>query len=463
MGVSADSSTLDGVRRLGALAGVLLVLLVAVAPAGATVRFAASGASGKAPCNPAPCSLGTALTVAVAGDEVVLAPGSYLEPNGLKIAKAISFGGLPGQAPTLRTGSDPFEVESPAAIVHDLRIELSEPTMGYPLYLSSGTVERVYADPAGLGGQGCFMETGTLRDSVCRDGIFVSFNQPKSVVANLVNVTANPVVIGSNGGATMNANLINTVALPVISPFTSKSGLLIDASMGSVVKVTARNSNYNSVDSSLSSGAGFTYTPAGSNGNQTAPPQFVAADSGDFRQLPTSPTVDAGASDSLLVGALDLLGAPRVLPRCIGGPPAPDIGAYELVPTELCPGSGGDAGGGGGGGRAPTAPTAPSNEISLGRLERHPGKGTATLVVSVPGPGTVVLGGKGVVGRQLTARKAETLKLLVKAKSRKARKLVANGKVKLRPTITFAPFGGSAATTPRPLTLKLNPSAHASR
>ena len=58
--------------------------------------------------------------------------------------------------------------------------------------------------------------------------------------------------------------------------------------------------------------------------NQTAPPLFVNAASGDFRPAPGSPTIDAGAPGDL--GALDLAGNPRVLG------PAPDIGAYEFVP-----------------------------------------------------------------------------------------------------------------------------------
>ena len=59
-------------------------------------------------------------------------------------------------------------------------------------------------------------------------------------------------------------------------------------------------------------------------GNQTAPPVFVNAENGDFREAAGSPTIDAGIADQL--GPLDLAGNPRILGA------APDIGAYEFVP-----------------------------------------------------------------------------------------------------------------------------------
>jgi hypothetical protein len=62
-------------------------------------------------------------------------------------------------------------------------------------------------------------------------------------------------------------------------------------------------------------------------GNQSAPPLFVNAAAGDYREAPGSPTIDAGVVDQL--GALDLAGNPRTLGS------APDIGAYEFVPPPV--------------------------------------------------------------------------------------------------------------------------------
>ena len=65
----------------------------------------------------------------------------------------------------------------------------------------------------------------------------------------------------------------------------------------------------------------------GGAGNQTAPPLFVNAAAGDYREAPGSPTIDAGSPAG--IGPLDLAGNPRALG------PAPDIGAFEFVPAVL--------------------------------------------------------------------------------------------------------------------------------
>ena len=56
-----------------------------------------------------------------------------------------------------------------------------------------------------------------------------------------------------------------------------------------------------------------------------APPLFVNAAAGDYREAPGSPTIDAGSPTG--IGPLDLAGNPRTLG------PAPDIGAFEFVPA----------------------------------------------------------------------------------------------------------------------------------
>jgi hypothetical protein len=80
-------------------------------------------------------------------------------------------------------------------------------------------------------------------------------------------------------------------------------------------------------------------TAAGTGGNIIAPPQFVAASSGDFHQLATSPTVDAGLA-AATNGELDLDRNPRALaahPTCDSTVGPTDIGAYELVaPVPAC-------------------------------------------------------------------------------------------------------------------------------
>ena len=73
-----------------------------------------------------------------------------------------------------------------------------------------------------------------------------------------------------------------------------------------------------------------TITPAGTATNITAPPQFVNAAGGDFRQLASSPTRNAGATDAK-TGTLDFDGEARVQESAI------DIGADEFTPAAEPP------------------------------------------------------------------------------------------------------------------------------
>jgi hypothetical protein len=81
-------------------------------------------------------------------------------------------------------------------------------------------------------------------------------------------------------------------------------------------------------------------------------------------------------------------------------------------------------------------------------------RGTAKLPVTFPGPGTLVLTGKGVFKQTKTPAAPGTVKMLVKAKGKKKRKLNANGKVKLKVKVTYTPTGGTANSKSKSLALK---------
>jgi hypothetical protein len=417
--------------------------LAVAAPAGAAVRLAAPNGSGASPCNPNPCSLSTAIKGASAGDQVKLEPGVYDQTGPIVIDKAIDVGGAPGAVPTISLGGVPFEVENAGATVHDLVLTVSEEMMQQPLIIRAGSVERILADPGGKSGEGCFMETGAIRDSLCLEGLSIGPYQSGPVQASVANVTANPLVIGASEGAELSATVVNTIAYARNEPGFIPYSLTIDVSKGSSADIVLRNSSYATVGS-ISSGNEFTYTPPGTNGNQTALPQFVNAAGGDFRESAGSPTIDAGLSEPF-IGASDISGAPRSQPSCIGGTPVPDIGAYEFTPTTVCPGLGS--------GPAPTSALPP--KVGFGKLVRHPGKGTATLFVTVSSAGTLALKGKGIVGRRISAAGAGTVKVPVAAKGSRATKLRRTGKVKLRAFVTFTDKAGGTSTSARPLTLKL--------
>ena len=130
--------------------------------------------------------------------------------------------------------------------------------------------------------------------------------------------------------------------------------------------------------------------------------------------------------------------------------------------------SGGGGGGGGsslvpsGGGQLAAAAGTPSHvqitytPFSFGKLKRNTRNGTATLSVNVPGPGTLVLTGKGLVkehpgDRALRAiakavSAAGTVKLTVRSKGKKNRKLNRTGKVAVKAKVTFTNTGGFPLT-----------------
>lgn len=101
-----------------------------------------------------------------------------------------------------------------------------------------------------------------------------------------------------------------------------------------------------------------------------------------------------------------------------------------------------------------------SNQFSFGKVKRKRKNGTALLPVTVPGPGTLALSGRGIVvqrrpraagsaaDRAVTA--AGTVKLLIKAKGKAKRKLNRTGKAKVKAKVTYTPTDGAANTkTPK--------------
>ena len=89
----------------------------------------------------------------------------------------------------------------------------------------------------------------------------------------------------------------------------------------------------------------------------------------------------------------------------------------------------------------------PSNAFKFGRLKRNKARGTAVLSVTVPGPGTIALAGKGIVAKPAKPiAAAGVVKLQIKAKGRARRKLDRVGKAKVTAKVTYTPTGGAANT-----------------
>jgi hypothetical protein len=95
------------------------------------------------------------------------------------------------------------------------------------------------------------------------------------------------------------------------------------------------------------------------------------------------------------------------------------------------------------------AQLAPANTFTLGAFRRNQKKGTATLAVSVPNPGTLTLSGKGVkaAGGAAVSKAVATageVKLSIRAKGKKQRTLNETGTVNLNLEVTYTPSGGDA-------------------
>ena len=107
----------------------------------------------------------------------------------------------------------------------------------------------------------------------------------------------------------------------------------------------------------------------------------------------------------------------------------------------------------------------PSNLISIGKKPRFDKKrGTAVMSVEVPGPGELVLSGKGIKGEPGAARvraaarpvdAAGTVELTVKPDAKTKKKLKKKGKAKVTANVTFTPTGGDPSTETKKLKLKL--------
>jgi hypothetical protein len=105
--------------------------------------------------------------------------------------------------------------------------------------------------------------------------------------------------------------------------------------------------------------------------------------------------------------------------------------------------------------------------LVFGKPIKNKKKGTALLPVTVPGSGTLSIGGKGVVKKRpgfarslgqlfKDAPEAGTYKLKVKAKGAKLDKLEDRGKVKVKAVVTFEPSSGDPVSASKKIKLKEN-------
>lgn len=332
------------------------------------VRFAApdgtADGTAEEPCELAnPCSLFAAAsksspqTSLVAGDEVVVLPGAYLDTEGdlgpqgeiLMRNDVILHGqfGLPRPVIT-NTVHGPFAVlvVGSADTASHLEIKNDGSFLGLSVQ-NGGVVDDVIVRSGFQPGTACSVSEGIVRDSVCvsteRGGSAVGFSGSGSgsVTVSLRNVTAvasGPLSTGVSaiafGGLDLEVDALGVIAEGTKADVAAKA--LSEAphlpGAGADVKVTLSHSDYQTIEAGTDAGEGSAeVTPVGADPtNITEEPAFT---SDGYHELRSSPTVDRGALDELS-GATDIDGQERTLGA------APDIGADEVVPladtrTEL--------------------------------------------------------------------------------------------------------------------------------
>jgi sugar lactone lactonase YvrE len=96
----------------------------------------------------------------------------------------------------------------------------------------------------------------------------------------------------------------------------------------------------------------------------------------------------------------------------------------------------------------------PSNKFRFAGLVKNRRNGSAVLFVRVPGPGKVILKGRGVRRLSRGAPRAMRVRLPIKPKVRLRHFVRRHGKGRIRVEVTFRPVGGTPLTREKPILLK---------
>jgi hypothetical protein len=97
----------------------------------------------------------------------------------------------------------------------------------------------------------------------------------------------------------------------------------------------------------------------------------------------------------------------------------------------------------------------PANSFALSRPKLNGRNGTASLIATVPGPGALLLTGKGIKTRTRSADHPGQVQLTLTAQPKTSRRLRRTGRVKVTAQVTYTPTGGDPNTKSKTLTLTL--------
>ena len=256
---------------------------------------------------PGPCDLEYAVeSVSVDGDEVIVAPGDYTSTNLISEQDNVNLHGEDGK-PRPRLTAE---------------LLISDPQGGTVRHLELGDGGTMGGDATGedliVKGQFLIAQTATLRDSVViasGTSITAPFGSPE--LRNVTVVASGPSSIGIDAAR---------LGPPPCPPVTLTAKNVIVRSDSNDLSTAKTGCDEGRIDISHSNyrdarvqGTG---TVAGAGNQTNVEPVFANPSSGDYHQLPNSPTIDAGTTDSL-VGPFDIDGQARLMGS------APDIGADE--------------------------------------------------------------------------------------------------------------------------------------
>jgi PKD domain len=94
------------------------------------------------------------------------------------------------------------------------------------------------------------------------------------------------------------------------------------------------------------------------------------------------------------------------------------------------------------------------NYFTIGKLKKNRRKGTATLTVTIPEPGTLVASGRGIRKATVRSAKAGTVKVPLKAAGKGRKALNRKGRLKARLKVAYSPDGGDANSKQLRVTLE---------
>jgi hypothetical protein len=331
------------IRLVNVAALGLLAIAALPATASAAQRFAAPGGSGTACTEAVPCGIVEAVNNTNAGDEVIVAGGTYNLTGGGADELTVtdpntSIHGAPGAPPRIVTNSpNGLQVVQSNVSIRDLVIEHTG-SLAVVTGIGQTGIDFNRIQVRSVGSACSFSGEVEMRNSICHadatGGQLAIFTQAGDTVLKNVTAATNGVQATAIGayaaaGQTVTVSGANVIAFGGDFPFSNSGDIRAAADPTGTATIELSSSNFDV--SRRASGGGTETVPApGSATNQTAPPSFRNFAAGDFHQALGSVTIDAGNSAVPNVGDLDVDGEPRLQGA------ARDIGADEIdnVPPD---------------------------------------------------------------------------------------------------------------------------------